>query len=177
MSYNIFFIPKQEIKLIGEENYIYGFPTNNGTKKISKEISNIITTNNLEIIGIDLGCGDGKLIDYFNKNIKNSLWHGIELSATRIDLSDYKNNNYIIEGNLLNLDYSDYNFIFTNNVCFDDDLCEKLEHKILSEFIGHFIFSKKITNINLYKNAIFLTSFIAETNWDKSHEFYIYYKN
>jgi hypothetical protein len=172
---NIFKIPEKEIKIIGESNYIYGFPTDIGLKKIANEISIIKNKYfNEDINGIDLGCGDGRLIDYFNKNIKNSSWIGIELSPTRIELSEYSDDNIIIEGDFLDLQYRDYNFIYANNVCYDEELSEKLEYKIFNEFSGYFIFSRKITNNNLFKMATLVKTFTANTNWNRNHEFYIY---
>ncbi len=175
MDYNIFKIPKDEIKLIGESNYIYGHLTNKGLKKISTHITDFMNKYEINYIkGIDLGCGDGELINYFNKNIKNNNWTGIELSETRINLSEYKDDNLLIQGDLLEINYSDYNFIFANNVCYDDELCEKLEDKIYREFRGFFIFSKKIINNNLYRSADLLNDALIETNWEKKHKFYFY---
>jgi len=80
------------------------------------------------------------LIDNFNKNIENSNWSGIELSEYRVENSKYKNDNNLIIGDLLDLDYSDYNFIYLSNVCFTDELNSKIEYKILNEepiFLNH----------------------------------------
>ena len=175
MDFDIFNIPESEIKLIGGTSHIYGFPTNKGMKKLNEEIINVQQKFKIEsIYGIDLGCGDGKVIDFFNKNQSNSNWEGIELSETRIDQSIYKNDNNIISGNLLDLNYSSYNFIYSNNVCFEDELCDKLETKILQEFSGYFIFLKKITNYELYRKAHLIKDYIFETNWNKKQPFYFY---
>ena len=175
---NIFEIPIEEVHIIGYENQIYGYPlkTKAGLGKITDEIHIIKNKYKIEYIyGIDLGCGDGELVDYFNKNIDNSYWIGIELSSYRINLSDYKNNNYIIEGNMLDLCYTDYNFLYINNLCFDAVLCEKLENKILFQFTGHIITTKKFEHDRLLKNISLIRTFTADTNWKKGHIFYLYY--
>ncbi len=175
MEFNIFTIPEFEIKLIGGHSHVYGFPTYKGMKQLNILIKELQEKFQIEnILGIDLGCGDGKLIDFFNKNLKKSNWDGIELSEYRIENSIYKNDNNLIFGNLLDLDYSDYNFIFVNNVCFEDELCNKLEHKMFREFSGYFIFSKKILNNKLYRSASLIKDFIIETNWNKNQSFYLY---
>jgi hypothetical protein len=85
---NIFIIPQEEIEIIGRENQIYGYPITSGLKKLTEEIIKIRKYYKIKYItGIDLGCGDGQLIDYFNKNIKKSIWNGIELSNYRISLA------------------------------------------------------------------------------------------
>jgi tryptophanyl-tRNA synthetase len=88
MKNNIFIIPDEEIEIIGEENQIYGYPLLTGLKVLSNEIINISRNHKFHYInGIDLGCGDGQLINHFNKTIENSSWTGIELSSYRISLS------------------------------------------------------------------------------------------
>lgn len=172
---DLFTLPKDEIKLIGFENQIYGFPTNKGLKTLTKEIVNIKNQLSIDFInGVDLGCGNGALIDHFNKEIKDSNWIGIELSHTRIELSKYKNDNLIIEGCLLQLDYNDYNFIYVNNLCFDEILNEKLENKIINEFNGLLLTTTKIENIRLIKDCNLIKKITSGTNWNKNHIFYLY---
>lgn len=100
MNNNIFIIPKEDIAKIGEENQIYGYFTVSGLKILTNEINNLVKHYKIKYIyGIDLGCGDGQTINYFNKYITNSQWEGVELSTYRISLSF--NPDIIIEGNLL----------------------------------------------------------------------------
>jgi hypothetical protein len=175
---NIFDIPIEEIHAIGYENQIYGYPLKikSGLGKIADEINIIKNKYKIKYIyGIDLGCGNGELIDYFNKTINNSYWIGVELSNYRIHISNYKNTNVIIEGNMLDLCYTDYNFLYINNLCFDDMLCEKLENKIVIEFSGHIITTKKFECQKLLKNISLIHTFPADTNWQKGYIFYLYY--
>ncbi len=175
MKYNIFNIPYEERAIIGLESYIYGFPTDNGMKQLVNIINSLKTTYNIEYIhGIDLGCGDGKLIDYFNKNISESEWTGIELSETRIASANYANNNNIIHGDLLSINYDDYNFLFINNVCFEQWLCERIEYKINNEFNGYILFSKKPQTQVMFKNATLVDEYTVSMNWSKSHTVYVY---
>ena len=170
MEYNIFNIPADEKELIGD-SYIYGFPTNKGLKKLNNEINLL---NLPDINGIDLGCGDGRVIDNFNKNIKNSNWSGIELSEYRVENSQYKNDNNLIIGDLLDLDYSDYNFIYLSNVCFTDELNSKIEYKIFNEFNGYLLTFNKIEYYKLYRRSNLIKNFPIETNWIKEHQIFIY---
>jgi hypothetical protein len=173
---NIFTLPKDEINKIGFENQIYGFPTPTGLKKITNELNQLIIQNKINYIsGIDLGCGDGKTIDYFNKNIFQSNWIGIELSEYRINMSS--NPDIIIEGDLLDLNYKDYNFLFINNLAFDDILLDKIETKIYIEFEGYLLLSKSISNSKLNKIISIVKTFSADTNWQKNHTFYLYLIN
>lgn len=173
MNKNIFVIPDEEIIIIGKENQIYGFPVISGLKVLSKEINNISKFYKFNYIhGIDLGCGDGNVIDYFNDNIPNSEWIGIELSSYRISLS--VNPNRILEGNLLDINYSDYNFLYINNLAFDDKLCEKIEIKILNEFSGIIIVSKSFNYKKLSTNCKIIKTIKVDTNWQKNHVFHFY---
>jgi hypothetical protein len=175
MKKNIFIIPEEEINKIGMENQIYGYIKKSGLKNICKEINYLIKYNKIKYIyGIDLGCGDGDAINYFNSNITNSEWIGIELSAYRISLS--VNPDIIIEGDLLDLSYKMYNFIYVNNLVFDDVLSNKLETKIINEFNGIIIVTKYFENKNLTKYKINRT-IKADTNWQKDYILYIYIIN
>ena len=173
MKKNIFVIPREEIEMIGEENQTYGFPIVSGLKVLSTEINKIIKYCKIEYIyGIDLGCGDGQTINYFNEQIINSEWTGIELSTYRISLS--VNSDIIMEGNLLDLNYQDYNFIYVNNLAFDNDLCEKIENKILVEFHGIILTTGPFSNNKLIKKCKKIKNIKADTNWQKKHLFYVY---
>jgi hypothetical protein len=172
-THNIFSIPKEEIEKIGEENQIYGFPLLSGLQVLVNEILIISKFYKFNYIyGIDLGCGDGKTIDYFNKNIINSEWIGIEMSSYRISLSLNPTN--IIEGNLLELDYQNYNFIYVNNLAFDDSLSDKLENKIFTEFTGIIFTTKPFSNLKLIKKIKKIKNVKADTNWQKKHNFNFY---
>jgi hypothetical protein len=176
MSKNIFVIPQEEIIKIGEENQIYGFVILSGLKVITNEINNITKYYKIKhIYGIDLGCGDGQAIDYFNKYIVNSEWTGIELSNWRISMS--LNPEIIMEGNLLNISYSDYNFLYINNLAFDDELCKKIEIKIFNEFKGIVLVSNPFQYKKLIYNKKIIKTVKADTNWQKNHIFYFYLIN
>ena len=176
MKNNIFIIPDKEIEIIGEENQIYGFPILSGLKTLSNEIINITKYKKINYInGIDLGCGDGQVINYFNQTIPNSSWTGIELSSYRISLSDNPEN--IIEGDLLDLNYSNYNFLYINNLAYDDELCNKIEIKILNEFSGIILVSKPFYYKKLNTNSKIIKKIKVDTNWQKNHFFYFYLLN
>ena len=173
MNKNIFVIPKEEIIKIGEENQIYGYVVKTGLKLLANEINNITKYYKIKYIyGIDLGCGDGQTIDYFNKLVPNSEWSGIELSNYRISMA--LNPDLIIEGNLLDLSYNNYNFIYINNLAFDDELCIKIEIKLLNEFRGIVLVSNPFQYRKLTSNSKIIKTIKADTNWQKNHIFYFY---
>lgn len=171
---NIFFIPKHEIDLIGFENQLYGFPLKTGLVNLVEFINSVLKKYKIKYVyGIDLGCGDGDVINYFNKYIINSEWIGIELSEYRINLSKCKD--IIIEGNLLDICYGDYNFIYVNNLCFDDELEENMENKIYAEFTGFILTTNKIKLDKLLKKVTFVKMIEIDTNWQKNHIFYLFH--
>jgi hypothetical protein len=171
----LFIIPDEEIKLIGVQNQIYGCPTLNGLKKLKNSIELIQSQSNIDYIyGIDLGCGDGKIINYMNKYLSNNEWIGIELSKSRINLADNLDN--IIEGNLLDLSYKNFNFIYVNNLCFDDELNEKLENKIYYEFNGFILASNQISSSKLLNIIDFVKIINIDMNWQRDYSFYLYKK-
>lgn len=173
MNKNIFVIPQEEIIKIGEENQIYGYIVKPGLKILTNEIINITKYYKIKYIyGIDLGCGDGQTIDYFNDNIENSEWIGIELSNYRISMA--LNPDIIIEGNLLDLSYNNYNFIYINNLAFDDELCIKIEIKLFNEFKGIVLVSNPFQYKKLTSNSKIIKTIKADTNWQKNHIFYFY---
>ena len=172
----MFVIPESEKEFIGTENSIYGFPTKNGMSILVDTIVKIKKEQSIgKIEGIDLGCGDGKLIDFFNKKLKKSVWTGIEISSSRIEMSKYKDDNVIIEGNMLDLNLSLYNMIYVNNICFDDVLNFRLEHKIYNEFSGVLITTRDFTLKKLIDKSFVLYNCGVETNWSKSHRFVFYF--
>ncbi len=175
MNSELFVIPDDEIRTIGVESSVYGFPTATGMKQLVSLFNTIKSTHKIEYIyGIDLGCGDGLLINYLNTQLTDSTWDGVELSTYRIHASNYWETNTIHNCNLLELDYSLYNFIWVNNVCFEDDLCVALEQKLFTEFSGYFVFSKAPQNPVLYKHCMLLMQTPIEMNWAKKHNVYVY---
>jgi SAM-dependent methyltransferase len=169
MEFNIFIIPEEEVKRIGFENAVYGYPLEKGLVQLADEIKAVLCEEEC-VRGIDLGCGDGAVVDYFNRFIGRCEWHGIELSAYRLNHSRFKENNILIEGNLLEVDLRSYDFIFCNNLAFDDKLKADLEKKVGREFTGHFVLSDPFTQ-NVGK---LLRTFCVKTNWSTAHLFYLY---
>jgi hypothetical protein len=173
MEFNIFNIPERERKQIGLENAIYGFPLEKGLHQLTTAIKTALNDVEYDFIqGIDLGCGDGAVVDHLNKTIGRSEWHGIELSAYRLDNSRYKDDNILMEGNLLDINLRSYAFIFCNNLAFDDELKTAIETKLSREFSGHLILSDPIQFTQTVGKLV--STFQVRTNWSKAHTFYLY---
>jgi hypothetical protein len=83
-------------------------------------------------------------------------------------------NEKIIWGNLLDIDYGIYNFIYVNNLVFDDELSMKLEIKIFNEFTGIIITTKPFTYGKLISNSKKIKIVKADTNWEKDVQFFFY---
>ncbi len=173
MEFNIFNIPEREIKQIGFENAIYGFPLEKGLHQITDAMKSVLNETEYDFIqGIDLGCGDGAVVNHLNKTINRCEWHGIELSAYRLDNSKYKDDNVLMEGNLLDVPLRAYNFIFCNNLAFDDTLKTAIEKKVEREFNGYLVLSDPIQFTRSVSKL--LRTFQVKTNWSKAHTFYLY---
>lgn len=83
----------------------------------------------------------------------------------------------IIKGNLLDISYLDYNFLYINNLVFDDELCKKIEIKIFNEFTGIILLSKPLQYKKLCKQIVNIKNIKVDTNWQKNHVFYFYIFN
>ena len=84
------------------------------------------------------------------------------------------NPDIIIEGNFLDLNYNDYNFIYINNLAFDNELCIKIEIKLLNEFNGIVLVTNPFQYRKLTSNSKIIKIIKADTNWQKNHIFYFY---
>ena len=63
-----------------------------------------------------------------------------------------------MEGDLLDISYSDYNFLYINNLAFDDELCEKIEIKLFNEFNGIILACKSFHYKKLTSNSKIIKS-------------------
>ena len=115
----------------------FGCLTNNGFNKIIN-ISKIKLNNLNTKIFADLGSGDGRTVfwasQFFNKSI------GIELSSARhSEAINIKNKFYnndsisLINKDIIDYDYSNFDVIYISSLCFPDHLMEKLTHKLDNE--------------------------------------------
>jgi hypothetical protein len=156
----LFNLPSSEIKLYGKQNLIYGSLTKKGIFNLSKLINKHIKH---DIYGIDLGCGDGELIYQLNKLLPNSKWEGVEISQHRVDLLKHDIN--IWQGDMLDENLRNYNLIHVDNLCFDDNLSNKLEQKIINEFNGLLITYKEPINEKFLSKVVFLESVTLEATW------------
>jgi len=156
----LFNLPLNEIKMYGKQNLIYGSLTKKGTVNLVKTINKHIKQN---IYGIDLGCGDGELIYQLGKLLPDSKWEGVEISQHRVNLIKHDVN--IWQGDLLEENFRDYNVIHVDNLCFDDELSNKLEQKIINEFKGLLITYKDPINERFLAKSCFVELVPLEATW------------
>jgi SAM-dependent methyltransferase len=151
------------------ENLVYG----EITKKGVKELSNYL--NNYKGVFYDIGCGNGKLLLHLSLISNFEKYVGVEISKTRIDYAIEINKNLnqerviFICDDILNVDISDANFIFMDDIMFSDDLRNLILEKIPKDC--HYI-SCYVTNDELIE-TIFL-----DVSWFdfKKMSFFIYKK-
>ena len=156
----LFNLPSTEVKLYGKQNLIYGSLTKKGLLTLGKTINKLMKQ---DIYGIDLGCGDGELIYQLQKFIPNSKWEGVEISQHRVNLQ--KHDVEIWQGDLLEENLRDYNVIHVDNLCFDDNLNNKLEQKIINEFNGLLITYKEPINEKFLSRVQLLELVAIEASW------------
>ena len=75
---------------------------------------------------------------------------------------------------LKTIDYNNYNFMYINNLAFNDELCIKIEIKLLNEFKGIVLVSNPFQYRKLTFNSKIIKKIKADTNWQKNHIFYFY---
>jgi hypothetical protein len=66
---------------------------------------------------------------------------------------------------IFNKNFRIYNLLHADNLCLDDDIAEKLEKKILTEFKGIYITDRKPEYQKFLKKAIYLETVMTETTW------------
>jgi len=157
----LFVLPSSEIKTYGQDNLTYGSLTKKGLNTIIKYIKKYSNNNN--IYGFDLGCGDGELIYNLEQQFPESKWEGVEISEHRVSLQIKDVN--IWHGDMLLENFRPYNVLHADNLCLDDITIDKLEEKISIEFSGLYITYKYPQNIKFLKKANFLETVKTETTW------------
>jgi hypothetical protein len=174
------------IDMFEKNNYVstYGELTLNGMKTILDKIKNnqrsYLDMNNIRFIDLGSGLGKLPLIMSYYFNAKKST--GVELSVERhnramsmynkLDKELQQRINYI-NGDLFNINLSDYNFIFISNLCFSTELNKRLIEKLKE--------CKKGTNILCSKplEAPYLRlidKFPVEMTWSNNSTIYHYVK-
>ena len=164
MQFNkdLFNLPQDEIKRIGVNNLIYGSLTDRGLKTLTETLNKIKTT---QVIGFDLGCGDGELIHHLKRLDPESEWDGVEISDYRVQKQ--KRDVNIWQGDFLTENFRPYNVLHADNLCLEDDIAEKLEEKIALEFSGIYITYRTPKNYRFLKNATNIKTVLTETTWTK----------
>jgi tRNA G46 methylase TrmB len=157
----LFILPDSEIHDVGLQNLTYGSLTQRGISTLVKTLQEIFSSENL--IGFDLGCGDGELIYHLAREIPSSVWEGVEISEHRI--SAQHRDVCIWQGDMLQENFRLYNVLHADNLCLEDSIAIALEEKIAREFTGIYISYRKPESILFLKKAIYLKTVPTETTW------------
>jgi SAM-dependent methyltransferase len=151
------------------ENLVYG----EITKKGVKELSNYL--NNYKGVFYDIGCGNGRLLLHLSLISNFDKYVGVEISKTRIDYAIEINKTLnqerviFICDDILNVDISDANFIFMDDIMFSDDLRNLILEKIPKDC---YYISCYVTN-----DEVIETIFLDVSWFDfKKMSFFIYKK-
>ena len=151
------------------DNLVYG----EITKKGVKELSNYL--NNYKGVFYDIGCGNGRLLLHLSLISNFDKYVGVEISKTRIDYAIEINKTLnqerviFICDDILNVDISDANFIFMDDIMFSDDLRNLILEKIPKDC---YYISCYVTN-----DEVIETIFLDVSWFDfKKMSFFIYKK-
>lgn len=155
----LFILPDSEIHSVGLQNLTYGSLTRRGVATMAKTLAELFPK---EILGFDLGCGDGELI-YHLKQIPGSVWEGVEISEHRV--SAQTRDVSIWQGDMLQENFRNYNVLHADNLCLEDSVAIALEEKIVREFSGIYISYRKPESVKFLKTAIYLKTVPTETTW------------
>ncbi len=158
----LFSLPDWECRRFGTENLIYGSLTERGISTLSHTLKGFFSDVSC-IHGLDLGCGDGELIYHLQKELKGSVWEGVEISEHRVNLQ--KRDVTIWQGDFLEENLRPYNVLHADNLCLEDAHAEKLEKKIAHEFKGIYITYREPQEVTFLRNARFLKTERTETTW------------
>ena len=167
LNRTLFELPKSEIKKYGLENLTYGSLTDKGIKSLCRELSQIV--NN--IVGLDLGCGDGELIYHLQKFLPDSIWEGVEISEHRINQKT--RDVFIWQGDMLNENLRPYNLLHADNLCLEESIADALELKIAREFSGLYLTYRQPQNLFFLTKAKFIKSVLTVTSW-ANHNIHFY---
>ena len=151
------------------ENLVYG----EITKKGVKELSNYL--NNYKGVFYDIGCGNGRLLLHLSLISNFDKYVGVEISKTRIDYAIEINKTLnqerviFICDDILNVDISEANFLFMDDIMFSDDLRNLILEKIPKDC---YYISCYVTN-----DEVIETIFLDVSWFDfKKMSFFIYKK-
>lgn len=167
LNRTLFELPKSEIKKYGLENLTYGSLTYKGIISLCRELSPIV--NN--VVGLDLGCGDGELIYHLQKFLPDSIWEGVEISEHRINQKT--RDVFIWQEDMLNENLRPYNLLHADNLCLEESIADALELKIANEFSGLYLTYRQPQNLFFLTKAKFIKSVLTETTW-ANHNIHFY---
>lgn len=156
----LFILPDSEIHSVGLQNLTYGSLSKRGVATMAKTL---VSLQKGEILGFDLGCGDGELIYHLAKEIPGSVWEGVEISEHRV--SAQTRDVSIWQGDMLQENFRNYNLLHADNLCLEDFVAAALEEKIVREFSGIYISYRKPESVKFLKAAIYLKTVPTETTW------------
>jgi len=130
-------------------NYTYGEITYDGIK-------NLYPTKIKSANIIDLGCGKGKSLIYFKSLYPKSKVSGVEIyddyynkakkTTQSIDVN-------LMHDDLFNIDLSPYNVIYISNLCFPEEINNKIGEKIINECVKSPLYIGCSTGLNISSNS------------------------
>ena len=165
----LFVLSHEELRTIGFENLTYGSLTDKGTADLATALRALMGP--CDIQGLDLGCGDGELLYQLEQTLEGSVWHGVEISESRVDCQT--RDVCIWQGDMLAENFRAYNVLHADNLCLDEATAERLEQKIAAEFQGIYISYRVPEFLGFLKRARLAASVSVEATWGL-HTIYLY---
>jgi len=165
----LFVLSHEELRTIGFENLTYGSLTDKGAAVLAAALRRM--TDPRDIQGLDLGCGDGELLYQLEQTLEGSVWHGVEISESRVDCQT--RDVCIWQGDMLAENFRPYNVLHADNLCLDSVTAERLEQKIAAEFSGIYITYRVPEDMRFLKRARLVASVAVEATWGP-HTIYLY---
>lgn len=178
-QYDAFHLSNKDLDRFKETNYAstYGEITRNGMKELLKGF------NTKDKVFIDLGSGGGKSVVYavLDNNFKYGV--GIEFSKERHEKAkkllqklpnEISKKIKFIYGDLFNAKLNKVDFVFISNLCFSEDVNDRLANKLAKEAKPGTIIlcSKKLDNPKLK----LIETRNVEMTWSSKSTIYLYEK-
>lgn len=157
-----------------DNRLVYGEIMRNGVDVLIEKINKYQKISDKDVF-VDIGCGSGKLLMHLSIKSKFKTLIGIEIQRERLEygksIKEKLFNDspiFLINKDVFNFDLSIGTIFFMNDVCFDDNMCQKIYDRLPNS--SYFITSKNRPECKILKEEIYL-----QASWRKDPIKFNYY--
>lgn len=157
-----------------DKKLVYGEITRKGVETLIEKINRHQKVNDKDVF-IDVGCGTGKLLMHLSIRTNFKTLIGVEIQKERLEYGKYIKDKlfndtpvFLFNKDIFNFDLSIGTVFFMNDVCFDDNMSQKIYDKLPNG--SHFITYKNRPECKILKEEIYL-----DTSWSKNPVKFNYY--